>query len=578
MRGVTVWFTGLPGAGKTTIAKGVEARLRSMGVPTEHLDGDVLRQTLTRDLGFSREDRAENIARASFVAKLLTRNGIVVLASFVSPYESMRVRARQEIGEFLLVYVKASFASLLARDVKGLYRKARAGEVRNVTGIDDPFEEPNHPDLVLDTDELCVAECAEAVLHLLRMRGYLPQASAALFPFVREAPKSPDPSEQEPIPPHGGRLVERILEGDAQEALLERAPSLPTLRLDGCRAADLELIAEGALSPLSGFMGKTAYTLVLEHMRLPDGIVWPLPITLPVGEEALERLREGAKALLVDAADRPLGVMVVEEVYAYDKEREARLVFGTTDPAHPGVAQLYRQPPYLVGGPVWALSGKPRPFQELCLTPRTTRRIFAQRGWRRIVAFQTRNPIHRAHEYIQKCAMEIVDGLLLHPLVGETKPDDVPAEVRLRSYQAVLEAYYPRERVLLAVFPAAMRYAGPREALFHALCRKNYGCTHFIVGRDHAGVGGFYDPYAAHRIFDRFRPEEIGITPLFFEDAFFCRACDSMATTKTCPHGEEARVRLSGTKVRAFLQEGTPPPPECTRSEVAAILLASWSP
>ncbi len=380
------------------------------------------------------------------------------------------------------------------------------------------------------------------------------------------------------IPPHGGMLVQRVLYGALAQAARERAGSLPCIPLTRAQLADLEMLATGAYSPLTGFMRREDYLRVVREMRLANGLIWPIPITLAVGEEVARSLKVGRDVALCEDG-RPLAILHVEEIYPYDKEAEARLVYRTTEEAHPGVARLYAQGDRLLAGEIWLFDwpqATKTQFPELRLPPAETRRIFRERGWRRIVAFQTRNPLHRAHEYIQKVALEIVDGLLLHPLVGETKADDVPAEVRMATYKVMLEKYYPRERVLLAVFPAPMRYAGPREAILHALARKNYGCTHFIVGRDHAGVGKYYGTYDAQRIFDDFRPEEIGITPLFFEHAFFCRACGTVVTAKTCPHDESQRLHLSGTQVREKLRRGESLPPEFTRPEVNEILLKAY--
>lgn len=373
------------------------------------------------------------------------------------------------------------------------------------------------------------------------------------------------------IPPHGGQLVQRTASGPLAEAAREEAYRLPSVRLEAKEASDAVLIATGAYSPLEGFMTQEAYRSVVHGMHLPNGLPWTLPITLPVPEALGRRVGRGDRLAL--RAPQLLAVLEVEEVYERDLKEEARLVFGTVDPRHPGVARLLRESPWTVGGPLWLVDRPPPAFPGLELDPIQTRAQFAELGWRTVTAFQTRNPLHRGHEYLQKCALEVTDGLLLHPLVGETKDDDLPAEVRLRTYEVLLEAYYPRDRVVLAVFPAAMRYAGPREAVFHALVRKNYGCTHILIGRDHAGVGGFYEPYAAHRIFDRFDPQAIGITPLFFGEAFYCPRCDGMATERTCPHPGEARTNPSGTWVRRLLRSGQLPPPHVMRPEVAQVLL-----
>ncbi len=379
--------------------------------------------------------------------------------------------------------------------------------------------------------------------------------------------------------PHGGKLVSRVLPPERRAEAEERIRSLPVVRLDARQLSDLQMIAQGAFSPLEGFLCREDYRNVLRHMRLADGTVWSLPITLAVDAESARSLKEGQEVALAAPDGQSVGLLELEEVFPYDKEEEAQSVFRTTDPAHPGVQALLQRGDVLLGGKVWALelARGEGPFGPYWLTPAETRAEFARRGWRTVVGFQTRNPIHRAHEYLQKCALEMVDGLLVHPLVGETKADDIPAEVRLRCYEALLGGYYPRERVLLAVFPAYMRYAGPREAIFHALCRKNYGCTHFIVGRDHAGVGSYYGPYDAQHIFREFAPQELGITPLFFENAFYCRRCGGMASAKTCPHPPEDQVNLSGTQVRAMLARGELPPPEFTRPEVARLLLEAAS-
>ena len=365
---------------------------------------------------------------------------------------------------------------------------------------------------------------------------------------------------------HGGQLVDRRLEAGEAAAL----GSLPWLGLTAAEAADLRALATGAYSPLAGFMGAKEHQSVVESMRLPDGTLWPIPVCVGVPEGVgVDQGRLGLR----DQAGRLLGVLEVTEVFERDRQAEAELVYGTADPDHPGVARVLGSPARAVAGPIQAvvepLAG---PVGSRALTPAQTRAVFAERGWRSVVGFQTRNPVHRAHEYLMKCALEQVDGLLLHPLVGPTKDGDVPAEVRMRAYQAVL-GYFPPARVLLAALVAPMRYAGPREAVLHALVRKNYGCTHFIVGRDHAGVGSYYGTYQAQELLAALPPEDLGITPLTFDNAFWCRRCLAMATAKTCPHPDPDHIALSGTQVRAMLAAGQLPPPEFSRPEVARLLI-----
>ncbi|AVH71640.1 sulfate adenylyltransferase [Nostoc sp. 'Lobaria pulmonaria (5183) cyanobiont'] len=375
------------------------------------------------------------------------------------------------------------------------------------------------------------------------------------------------------IAPHGGQLVNRIATPEQRAEFLSKADFLPRVQLDDRAVSDLEMIAIGAFSPLTGFMNQEDYDRTVTEMRLANGLVWSIPITLSVSEEVASPLPEGGLIRLDNSIGEFIGVLQLTQKYDYDKIREAIKVYRTNDVNHPGVQVLYNQGTVNLAGDIWLLQREPHPqFPSYQIDPAASRQLFQDKGWKTIVGFQTRNPIHRAHEYIQKCALEIVDGLFLHPLVGATKEDDIAADVRMRCYEILLEHYYPLDRVTLAINPAAMRYAGPREAIFHALVRKNYGCTHFIVGRDHAGVGDYYGTYDAQYIFDEFAPSELGIVPMKFEHAFYCMRTKQMATSKTSPSRPEERIHLSGTKVREMLRRGELPPPEFSRPEVAAEL------
>ncbi len=375
------------------------------------------------------------------------------------------------------------------------------------------------------------------------------------------------------IAPHGGELVINLASEEERAALQELAHTLPQIVVGSRQLADLEMLANGAYSPLGGFMKRDDYLSVVNDMHLSNGLPWSIPITLSVTTDQANAIAIGSQVALVNEQGALQAVMTVEEKFGYDKQLEARKVYRTEEDVHPGVKVVYQQGDILLGGPVRVVALQKQAFAEYRFTPTQSRALFNERGWKRVVGFQTRNPVHRAHEYIQKCALETVDGLYLHPLVGDTKGDDIPADVRMRCYQVLLANYYPADRVQLGVLPAAMRYAGPREAVFHALMRKNYGCSHFIVGRDHAGVGNYYGTYDAQHIFSEFDPAKLGITPIFFDHAFFCKVCDSMASQKTCPHGNEQHIILSGTKVRQMLRAGQVPPPQFSRPEVAKVLI-----
>ncbi len=544
-RGFVVWLTGLSGAGKSTIAELLGCELATRGRRPEILDGDEVRTHLSKGLGFSKEDRDTNIRRIGYVARLVARSGGVAITAAISPYREIRDEVRAQTPNFVEVYVRCSLDELVRRDVKGLYRRALAGEIANFTGVSDPYEPPERPEVLVDTERQSAVDSVTAILRHLESSGLV------------AAPFRDD-----------------LLEGAERDAAVEAARALPRLDVDARAAADVLMLGSGALTPLRGFLGERDHRSVVESGRLAGGAPLGVPVALRVGAAEAGGLAARERVALVHGG-RPVGVLAVQEVFAAPPGPEARGVYGTEDEAHPGVAALHRSGDHAVAGEVTAFAPPASELGPYDLTPRQVREKKAARGWRTMIGFQTRNPVHRAHEYLQKVALEVVDGLLLHPLVGETKSDDIPADTRMRCYEELLSGYYPAERTLLATNPAWMRYAGPREAIFHAVVRRNYGCTHFIVGRDHAGVGSYYDTYAAHRVFDDYTPDELGIQVLRFEHTFWCRACGNMASTRTCPHPREQHLTLSGTRVRELLREGSPLPPEFTRPEVAEVLRAA---
>ncbi|TMD06650.1 MAG: sulfate adenylyltransferase [Chloroflexi bacterium] len=530
MSGFVVWFTGLSGAGKSTLAELLKVEIEGRGRHVEVLDGDEVRTHLSKGLGFSKEDRDTNIRRIGYAARLVARSGGVAITAAISPYREVRDEVRAQTPGFFEVYVRCSVEELARRDVKGLYAKALRGEIGNFTGVSDPYEAPLKPEVAVDSEAESVEESFTRIVAQLERSGLL-------SPGVRESRADP-----------------------------ELARNLPRLDVGPRETSDALMLGWGALAPLAGFMGSSDYLSVLAEGRLKSG----QPFTIPVLLRTKQPLKAGRVALWT--AGEPVAIVDVEGAFQTSPDEEALAVYGTDDLAHPGVRALRESGGWALAGAVTALRRPDTGFPEHDLTPLEVRRAKAERGWRTMVGFQTRNPVHRAHEYLQKVALESVDGLLLHPLVGETQPGDIPADVRMRCYEALLADYFPAGRTLLATNPAWMRYAGPKEAVFHALVRRNYGCTHFIVGRDHAGVGGYYDTYAAHRVFDEYAPGELGIEILKFEHAFYCRACAGMASVRTCPHPADQHEALSGTAVRQMLAAGVDLPAEFTRPEVAQVL------
>ena len=377
------------------------------------------------------------------------------------------------------------------------------------------------------------------------------------------------------VAPHGGALKSLLLTGNALAEARERAAGLPRLRLNSKETSDLVMLATAAFSPLEGFMGREDYLGVVERMQCADGTLWPIPVTLAVDKEQADSIREGQEVALVDEeSGECMGLMEVQEKYAYDRQAEAREVFKTEEEAHPGVARIYSQGEVYLGGPVKALSeGRyPKEFPEFA-RPEETRKIFSEKGWSTVAAFQTRNPLHRSHEYLVKIALEVSDGVLIHPIVGALKAGDIPAEVRMSCYQVLLDTYFPKQGVVLKVYPMEMRYGGPREAVLHGIIRQNFGCSHLIVGRDHAGVGSYYGPFEAQEIFDQLPEGSLKIKPLKLDWTFWCYRCGGMASMKTCPHGKEDRLLISGTELRKMLAEGKKPAEEFSRPEVLEILI-----
>jgi sulfate adenylyltransferase len=378
------------------------------------------------------------------------------------------------------------------------------------------------------------------------------------------------------IQPHGGKLVDRVLDGQCREDILAASRGLPKLTINDESVSDVENIARGVFSPLEGFMGKADFRNVLNEMRLPNDLPWTIPIVLDVDPDQAARFKEGKDVLLESESGRPVAVLHLEEKYRYDKDELAEKVFLTMDRGHPGVAKVAGMKDVLLAGPLDLLEVSPTPFDRYKLSPKETRILFREKGWKTIVAFQTRNTPHIGHEYVQKAALTFTDGVFVNPVIGRKKKGDFKDEVILASYDELIKHYYLKERAVMAILQMEMRYAGPREAIHHAIVRKNFGCTHIIIGRDHAGVGTYYHPYAAQDIFEEF--PDLMIAPLFFRAFYFCKKCQSVVNEKICPHPPSEQIQFSGTKIRDLLVKGQIPPPELMRPEVAKVIMQFENP
>jgi sulfate adenylyltransferase len=378
------------------------------------------------------------------------------------------------------------------------------------------------------------------------------------------------------IQPHGGKLVERVLHGPAKAAVLAKAASMPKLRLDSELVSDVENICLGVYSPLEGFLGHEDFQHVLNHRRLRSDLPWTIPIVLAVPRDEAARHKKGQEILLVNESDRPVAVLHLTETFTFDKGEAAEKTFGTRDAAHPGVAKVMAMGEVLLAGPVDLIDCVPTPYDRYKLSPKETRVLFKEKGWRTVVGFQTRNTPHNGHEYLQKAALTFTDGIFINPVIGRKKKGDFKDEVILASYEELIKHYYLKQRAVMAILQMEMRYAGPREAIHHAIIRKNFGCTHIIIGRDHAGVGKFYAPFAAQDVFDDF--PDLGIVPLFFRAFYYCKRCQSVVNEKICPHPDSDQVQYSGTKIRDMLVRGEVPPPELMRPEVAKVIMSFKEP
>lgn len=373
------------------------------------------------------------------------------------------------------------------------------------------------------------------------------------------------------IQPHGGILINKELPEIEKKKVLSEIHEFEKIKVDSETWKVIKNIAFGIFSPLEGFMNENDTLNVLEHMYLENNIAWPFPIALDVSEDDIQKISIDDSLILTSLSDEPIALLKIEDIYSCDKKKFAKKVYGTVDTNHPGVAKLFSQKEKLIGGEVFLINELSAVFPKLDLKPTETRVLFKTRGWNKVVAFQTRNPPHLGHEYVQKAALTFVDGLFINPVIGKKKTGDFRDEVIIAAYEELIENYYPKNRVVLSTFETEMRYAGPKEAIFHAIARKNFGCDHIIIGRDHAGVGDYYGPYDAHKIFENF--PDLGIEPLFLRSFSYCTKCNSIVNDKICPHSSDLHKFFSGSKIRDILLSGKEPTSEFMRPEVAKVIL-----
>ncbi|MBI3032836.1 sulfate adenylyltransferase [Candidatus Woesearchaeota archaeon] len=562
-KGTVIWFTGLSGAGKTTISRFISEKLKRHAIAHVVLDGDEVRKVLSPDLGYSPEDRKKHLQRVTYLATTLAQNNQLVLAAFVSGDREVRKTIRKNIetaGKFIEVYVKCPFQICAERDPQGHYKKVQQGTMTNFVGVDQPYQESDHPELVLETDKLPVEESAHHILEYLKQQGILVNNITA------------SNNNNISLQAHGGNLVQGFMDDKKKKNILSQLTNFKQLIIGRDSILDAENIATGVFSPLQGFMNKADYESVVEKGRLTNNVPFTIPIVLPVPQEQAQQFHKKDQVILRAEDTTPIALLEVDDIFTYDKQKEAQQVYGTTDVNHPGVKRLFNRSNILISGKIELINRYPiGDFQGFNYDPMQTRKMFAEKGWKTIVGFQTRNAPHRAHEHLQKTALEHVDGLFIQPLVGWKKPGDFSPRVIIKAYQHAVAHFYNKNRVVFGILTTAMRYAGPREAVFHAIIRKNFGCTHFIIGRDHAGVGNYYAKYAGHAYADLF--SDLGITIMKLHGPYYCKKCENIATEHTCPHDQEHHLVISGTEARKMLLKKQFPPKEFMRPEIAKIIM-----